>query len=102
MQSYPVWTWGGEPFGYFDGEYLYTHYGKNVGRLRSQFIYAPDGSYLGEIRSGNRLLTSIARKSTCSLTFKPKPDRPAVERRESIAGSGMYIGYEDFPSPSAF
>jgi hypothetical protein len=102
MQSYPVWTWGGDHFGYMEGEYLWTHDGKNVGRLRGEIIYAPDGSYLGEIRSGNRLLTSMRRKSTRSLSFTPKPDRPGVDRRENMAGSFMYIGYEDFPPPSAF
>jgi len=102
MQSFPVWTWGGEHFGYLDGEYLWTYDGKNVGRMRGEFIYAPDGSYLGEIRSSNRLLTGIVRKQTRSLPFTPKPARPSVDRRENVASSVMYVGYEDFPIPSAF
>jgi hypothetical protein len=102
MQSFSVWNWSGEHFGYFEGEYLWTHNGKNVGRMRGDLIYAPDGSYLGEIRSSNRLLTGIARKATRSLPFTPKPARPSVERRDNMASSVMYIGYEDFPLPSAF
>ena len=103
MQSlFPVWTWGGEHFGYLEGEYLWTHDGKNVGRLRGEFIFAPDGSYLGEIRSANRLLTGIDRKATRSLPFTPKPARASVDQRENIASSVIYIGYEDFPKPSAF
>ena len=102
MQSFPVWTWGGEHFGYLDGEYLWTCEGKNVGRLRGEFIYAPDGSYLGEIRSSNRLLTGVARKQSRSLPFTPKPARQPVDRHENVASLVMYIGYEDFPGPSAF
>ena len=102
MQSYPVWTWGGDHFGYLEGEYLWTHDGKNVGRLRGEFIYAPDGGYLGEIRSANRLLTGTGRKSTRGLSFTPKPGRSCIDRRENMASSVMYIGYEDFPPPSAF
>ena len=102
MQSYPVWTWGGDHFGYLDGEYLWTHDGKNVGRLRGEFIYAPDGGYLGEIRSANRLLSGIGRRSDRGLSFTQKAGRPGVDRRPNIASSAMYIGYQDFPPPSAF
>ena len=66
-----VWTWGGECFGYFDGDDLWTHDGRHVGRRSEDEIHAPDGHYLGEVRNENRLITNSAKKSRRGYSFAP-------------------------------
>ena len=51
-----LWTWGGVCFGYRDGADLWTHDGRHVGRFASGEVYAPDGSYLGELVQDDRLI----------------------------------------------
>ena len=53
-----MWTWGGESFGYRDGDDLWTHDGKHVGRFFGAEVYARDGTYLGELKNTNRLISS--------------------------------------------
>jgi hypothetical protein len=38
------------------GDNLRIHDGRHVGRFHDDEIYGPDGYYLGEVRSGNRLV----------------------------------------------
>src|SRR5215211_1959314 len=44
-----LWTWGGECFGYRDGDELWTYDGRHVGRFQNDEIYGSSGSYLGEL-----------------------------------------------------
>src|SRR5262250_2901719 len=37
------WNWGGECFGYRDGDRLFTYFGKEVGRFDSEEIYGSNG-----------------------------------------------------------
>jgi len=39
------WNWGGECFGYRDGESLFTYFGKEAGRFDGERIYGSDGRY---------------------------------------------------------
>src|SRR5579863_955264 len=55
-------TWGGKSFGYREGDNLWTHHGRHVGRFDGDEIYGPDGAYLGELRNKNRLITNIGKK----------------------------------------
>src|SRR5690242_15576499 len=40
-----LWTWTGIDFGYRDGDELWSHDGRHVGRFYGDQVYAPDGSY---------------------------------------------------------
>ncbi len=51
-----LWTWGGECFGYRDGDDLWTHDGRHVARFVSNEVYGPDGRYIGETMNDNRLI----------------------------------------------
>ena len=70
-----VWTWGGKCFGYIDRENLWTHNGKHVGKLDGNEIYGADGRYIGELKSENRLLTEMGKKSWRKSAFSPYAQR---------------------------
>jgi hypothetical protein len=97
-----VWTWGGKCFGYIDGENLWTHNGKHVGRIYGDEIYGANGIYLGELKSENRLITNIAKKSWKKYSFTPYAPRVGYVPYADYVGYVMYAGYEDFPPPNAF
>jgi hypothetical protein len=44
------WNWGGECFGYRDGESLFTYFGREAGRFDGEEIYGSNGRYLAEVR----------------------------------------------------
>jgi hypothetical protein len=95
------WTWGGECFGYRNGEGLFTHDGREVGRFEGDEIYGRDGRYLGEIKSENRLITNCSKKSWVRSGFVPTVGGSYV-RYVNYVGYVMYVGYEDFPGPDSF
>lgn len=97
-----VWTWGGESFGYFEGDDLWTQDGKHVGRRSGDDIYGPDGAYLGEVRNENRLITCLAKKNWRGFVFTTYARRAGYAGYASYSGYAMYAGYEDFPSVTKF
>ena len=97
-----VWTWGGRCFGYMDGDDLWTHDGRHVGRVskdREGEIYGPNGRYLGEIRNDNRLITNVSKKSWAGFGFAPYGRRAGFAKYADYAGYAMYAGHEEFPAP---
>jgi hypothetical protein len=54
-----LWNWGGEYFGYREGDSLFTYFGHEVGRFDGEEIFGSNGGYLGEVMSDNRLITDI-------------------------------------------
>jgi hypothetical protein len=65
------WNWGGECFGYRDGDSVFTYFGKEVGRFDGEEIYGSNGRYLGEVMSDNRLITSRSKKSSAHMPAMP-------------------------------
>lgn len=94
-----VWTWGGECFGYVDGDNLWTYSGKHVGKLHGNEIYDSRGAYLGEVRNEKRLITSLNKSARRKSPFTPYARRGAYARYANYAGYAMYAGYKDFPHP---
>lgn len=95
------WTWGGECFGYRNGDSLFTYFGREAGRFDGEEIYGRDGRYLGEIRNNNRLITKVSRKNRVRGSFAPRTGGGYV-RYVNYVGYVMYVGYEDFPGPEDF
>lgn len=93
------WAWGGECFGYKEGDNLWTYDGRHVGKFRGDEVYASDGRYLGEIRNNNRLISNTSKKSKLGGIFAPYANRVAFVRYINYVGYVMYAGYEDFPGP---
>jgi len=94
-----MWTWGGECFGYRDGDDLWTHDGRHVGRFNGDLVYDRHGAYLGEVMSENRLITRRGAQSLRGYSFAPWGRRAAYAKYANYAGYAMYAGYEDFPAP---
>jgi hypothetical protein len=92
-----LWTWGGESFGYREGDELWAHDGRHVGRFDADKIYGPDGCYLGEILDGNRLITAKFRISMRQPSFTMQQRRPGSPRRRRLPGYVMPTGFEDVP-----
>ena len=95
-----LWTWGGVFFGQRDGDELWTHDGRHVGHFYAKEVYGPDGLYLGEIKSDNRIITCLSKKSKRKGGFAPHANRMGYVPYANYVGYVMYAGYEDFPSPN--
>ena len=80
------WNWGGECFGYRDGDSLFTYFGREAGRFDGEEIYGSNGRYLGEVVSDNRLITSLSKRSWVRGSFAPR-------RGGSYARYANYLGY---------
>jgi hypothetical protein len=93
-----LWKWGGEYFGYRDGDNLWTHDGRHVGRFRGDLIFGPNGRYLGELRNSNRLITNRSRSSRRGSSFTPYASRVGRVPYVNYVGYVMLAGYDDFPS----
>jgi hypothetical protein len=97
-----LWTWGGECFGYREGDYLWTYDGKHVGCFHGEELYAPDGRYLGEIKQGNRLVTDRSKYGRSKPPFRRSIDRLACPRYDNYPPLTLYLSHKDFPSPDTF
>jgi hypothetical protein len=95
------WTWGGECFGYRRDDRLFAYHGLQVGRFYGDEVYGADGRYLGEVKSGNRLITHLGKKGWVKSSFGAVQGG-SYARYANYAGYAMYAGYEDFPSPDDF
>lgn len=79
-----LWTWRGVCFGYRD---LRNHDGHHVGRFHDDEISGPDGYYLGEVRSGNRLIRRKAKLNRRKSRFAPRAKRVSYVRYVNYVGS---------------
>lgn len=93
-----LWTWSGKFFGYREDNVLLTQDGYHVGQFHDDEIYAPNGTYLGEIKSDSRLIRSRGKSSYRKYPFQPLPKRPAIVGYVPYCGYVMYAGYEEFPA----
>jgi hypothetical protein len=91
-------TWTGKPFGFRDGDDLWTERGRHVGVFYDREVYGPDGRYLGELMALNRLVTDIAKKQRTKPGFAPKPDRDLGEGAGAGPARVLRNGFEDFPT----
>src|SRR5262245_62569197 len=95
-----LYTWGGTCFGWRDGDDLWTHDGRHVGRFHRDEVYGPDGRYLGELQGG-RLIRKKGRLDRRSGFTRRGPVIGRV-RNVNLVGSVMLSGYENFPDPEEF
>ena len=97
-----LWTWCGKCFGYRMGDDLWTYDGKHAGRFIGDEIYGKNGLYLGEIRSGKRLMTDRSKASQRASSFNPQPRRPPQAKFADAADYTMVGTFEEFPSAESF
>ena len=63
-------------------------------------IYGPTGAYVGELRSGKRLIRDRSKSSQRISGFTPQEPR-APSDKFAEADYTLYGDYEDFPAPTA-
>jgi hypothetical protein len=96
-----LWNWGGEFFGYREGDALFAYYGLQIGAFEGDEVYGPDGRYIGEIMSNERLATCTSKKDWEQPGFIPTMSGEC-EKHPTHTGLGAYAGFEDFPAPDDF
>lgn len=101
MSREPLWTWGGDFFGFREDDQLWTYGGRHVGRFYEEEVYNRQGVYLGEIRKNNRLITSVNKRIYRKSPFLPRANRLAIVKHVNYVGNVMLVGYQDFPLPES-
>lgn len=92
------WNWSGRYVGYRLSDGLFYIDGRQVGYFaEGDEVYGCDGSYMGEIRAGDRLITNVSKKAWTRRTLIPRflkssPGHADVNAKE------MLVGFEDFPT----
>jgi len=77
------WNWGGECFGYQEGDSLFTYYGREVGGFDGEEIFGSNDRYLGEVISDKHLITSRSKKSWVREEFWAEKER--FMRQEQVS-----------------
>ena len=98
-----VWTVSGRSFGFIQDACLYTHDGRNVGRLvgGGEEIYGLDGRYLGEVFNYNALIVVDDRRGWEEDPCSAEPLLKAQIRWADRAALPMQEGWSDFSHPDS-
>lgn len=93
-----LWTSNGKFFGYRLDNSLFTPDGREAGQFsEGDEIYDRYGTYRGEIRKGNRLVTNLSKRDWTRNAFAPQSGlrfRPSND----LASIQIMAGFEDFPA----
>jgi len=89
------WAWGGKYIGHRSGDILYSKNGNPIGRFYSDELFDFSGHYIGEIKSGNRLIVKCSSKNKIK-SMSTKPCNTFGSSYCDYCGYVMYAGYEDF------
>lgn len=90
------WNWGGRYVGYRSSDCLFGSDGRQMGYFaEGDEIYGCDGDYIGEVRSGNRLITNLSkrlwrRENSIPRVLKSSPVLQDVSPKQ------MLTGFEEF------
>ena len=96
-----LWTWGGDHFGFKDGQNLWTYEGRHVGRFRRTEVFHPDGAYMGDVIQG-RLVVVWSKSARRASSFTPSENRAGTKRFAGREPYDMLSGFKDFPDPEKF
>lgn len=90
------WSWSGHYIGYRLSDGLFGCDGRQVGYFaEGDEVYGCGGSYLGEARSGNRLITNLSKKTWTRGSLIPRCLQSSPGQRD-LNAKEMLAGYEDF------
>lgn len=94
------WNWSGHYVGYRLSDALFCLDGWQVGYFaEGDEVYGCNGGYMGEVRSGNRLITNLSKKAWTRGGFTPRYLKSAPGHRD-VNAKEMLAGYQDFPAPA--
>ncbi len=93
------WNWSGRYVGYRVTDSLYCDNGRQLGYFaEGDEIYGCNGEYIGEVRSGNRLITNLSKKRWTRGSLIPQVLKSSPGHRD-VNPKEMLPGFEDFPIP---
>jgi hypothetical protein len=93
------WSWTGRYVGYRISDDLFSFEGRQVGYFaEGDEVYGCDGSYMGEVRGRNRLISNLGKKAWTRRRLVPRSMRSSPSHRD-VSAKEMLAGYEDFPIP---
>ena len=91
------WNWSGHYVGYRLSDGLFRYNGRQIGYFaEGDEVYGCNGDYLGETRSGNRLITNLKKKTWTRGSLIPCVQQSSSGYRD-VNAKEMLAGYEDFP-----
>ncbi len=97
--SSAFWSWNGRYVGYRVSDALYDNGGHQIGHFaEGDEVYGDSGSYIGEVRNGNRLIANLSKKKWTRSIFSPQFLRSGNPERPDVTPKEMLVGYEDFPA----
>lgn len=92
------WSWNGRYIGYRISDSLFSNDGRQIGHFaEGDEVYADNGAYIGEIRSGNRLIANSRKKRWTRPPFVPQLVKNKAPEHPDVLPKDMLVGYEDFP-----
>jgi hypothetical protein len=91
------WNWGGRYVGHRLSDGLFHLDGRQLGYFaEGDEVYGCDGSYMGEVRGRNRLITNLSKKAWTRRRLIPQSMKSSPGHRD-VNAKEMLAGYEDFP-----
>ena len=97
MKTY--WSWGGIFIGYRLDDALFTRQGKQMGFFaEGEEVYSCTGSYLGEVRGSDRLITNV-KKMKWSRSQVAPTIQAQIPGRSDVLAKAMIVDHQDFPTP---
>jgi len=91
------WSWSGQYVGYRLSDGLFSCDGWQMGYFaEGDEVYGCQGQYLGEVRSGNRLITNLSKKTWTRSRLTPRWLQSSPGHR-NVYAKEMLAGHEDFP-----
>jgi hypothetical protein len=90
------WSWSGHYVGYRLSDGLFCSDGRQIGYFaEGEEVYGCNGAYLGETRSGNRLITNRSKKNWTRGSLTPRFLQSSPGHRD-VNAKEMLTGHEDF------
>jgi len=91
------WSWTGRYVGQRVSDDLFASSGRQIGYFaEGDEVYGCNGDYLGEVRSGNRLITNLSKNKWTRQAFAPRVSRKNPGQSDASAKE-LLAGYIDFP-----
>ena len=91
------WNWAGRYVGQRVCDDLFSSSGRQIWYFaEGDEVYGCNGAYLGEVRSGNRLITNLSKNKWTRRAFPPRTSKRNPEQTDATA-KVLLSGYIDFP-----
>ncbi len=93
------WTWLGRYVGYRSSDCLFGSDGRQMGYFaEGDEVYGCNGKYIGEVRSGNRLIKNLRKIAWTRKRLTPSMLKTSPGHRD-VGAKEMMAGFEDFRIP---